>query len=97
VRVVILGQRIDGLAASWKGTTGPHVARSDPAADRRLLESGANGVGYLSVLRRVGDENIMRHGETESFDFTSSSRTGNAIMRGALNLTSFLANFGVTT
>ncbi len=40
-----------------------HVPGSDPASDPRLFERLANGVGYLSVLRRVRNENVMRHGK----------------------------------
>ncbi len=45
-----------GESAAWA-----HVPWSDPASDPRLFERRANGVGYLSVLRRMRNENVMRH------------------------------------
>src|SRR5215467_2395801 len=40
----------------------PDVAWRDPAADTLGLQHGANGVGRVLVLGRIGDENVVPHG-----------------------------------
>src|SRR5438477_12004024 len=52
------------------GTAGQNVARRDPAPDPDTLERRANGVGYRAIIRRVRNENIVRH----VFDFLIRSR-----------------------
>jgi hypothetical protein len=50
---------------AWERAARADVTWSDPASDHSLFESSANSVGYLSVLRRVRDKNVMRHRENE--------------------------------
>jgi hypothetical protein len=47
------------------GAARKNIARRDPAPDPDTLERGASGVGYRAIIRRVRNENIMRH----VFDF----------------------------
>jgi hypothetical protein len=47
----------------------PHITRRNPASDRRSFEGRANGVGYLSVPRRLGDETSCDMAKSEAVRF----------------------------